>query len=97
MNDLIDSRSCNSSTSKNSYSAIRHMSLPAVKQLQYKDKSCHMNSDNGYSSDAANLKQEVTELLERLQELVGAVSASIAFVVGLLRASNIARIFANME
>lgn len=56
------------------------MSLPAVKQFQYKDKSGHINRDNGYLSDAANLKQEVTELLERLQELVGAVSASIAFV-----------------
>ena len=56
------------------------MSLPAVKQLQYKDKSGHINCDNGYSSDAANLKQEVTELLERLQELVSAVSVSIGFV-----------------
>ena len=73
------------------------MSLPAVKQLQYKDKSGHINRDNGHSSDAANLKQEVTELLERLQELVGAFSASIAFVAKLLRASNTARIFANMQ
>ena len=56
------------------------MSLPAVKQLQYKDQSGHINHDNGYLSDAANLKQEVTELLERLQELVSAVSVSIGFV-----------------
>ena len=67
-----DSRSCNILTAKNSYSAMRQMCLPANNQLlQYKDKSGHIHRDNGYSSDLADVKQEVTELLECLQELVG--------------------------
>ena len=44
----LDSRSGNSSTAKNSYSAIRQMSLPADKQLQYKYKSGYIHKDNGY-------------------------------------------------
>ena len=55
------------------------MSLPASQQLQHKDKSVHTHRGNRYSSDLADAKQEVTELLERLQELVSVVSASLAF------------------
>ena len=58
---------------------MRQMSLPASQQLQHKDKSAHTHRSNGYSSDLADAKQEVTELLERLQELVSVVSASLAF------------------
>ena len=68
---MLDSRRCNSLTAKNSYSAMRQMSLPASNQLQYKDKSGHIHRDNECSSDLADVKQEVTELLKRLQELVG--------------------------
>ena len=75
----LDSRSCNSLIAKNSYSAMRQMSLPADKQLQYKYKPGHIHRDNGCSSDAADIKQEVTELLERLQELVGFVNVLLAF------------------
>ena len=39
-----------------------------------------MHRDNGYLSTLADAKQEVTELLERLQELVSVVSTSLAFV-----------------
>ena len=67
----LDSRSCNSLTAKNSYSTMRQMSLTASNQLQYKDKSGHIHRDNEYLSDLADVKQEVAELLERLQELVG--------------------------
>ena len=59
---------------------MRQMSLPASQQLQHKGKSGHTHRDNGYSSDLADAKQEVTELLERLQELVSVIGASLAFV-----------------
>ena len=67
----LGSRSCNSLTAKNSYSAMRQMSVPVNNQVHYKEKSGRIHRDNGYSSDLADVKQEVTELLERLQELVG--------------------------
>lgn len=68
----LESRSCNSSTEKNTYSsAVRWSSLPAEQQQsQYNGKGATMHRDIGDPPELMNVKEEITKLLSRLQELV---------------------------
>ena len=68
---ILESQSYTSLQEKNVYSAMRWRSLSAEEQGKYNDQAASMHGANNEDLyDSVNVKQEVTKLLKRLQELV---------------------------
>ena len=68
---VLESKSYTSLQEKNAYSAMKWRSLSAEQQEEYNDKAASKHEASSESQhDTINVKQEVTKLLKRLQELV---------------------------
>ena len=66
---ILESLSCTSLQEKNCLSSMKWRSLSAMEKGEYNDKAAAMDSISAEDS-VKNVKQEVTKLLKRLQELV---------------------------
>lgn len=66
---ILESLSCTSLQEKNCFSATKWKSLSAEEKGEYNEKAVAMHSTSAKDS-VINVKQEITKLLKRLQELV---------------------------
>ena len=66
---ILESLSCTSLQEKNCFSATKWRSLSDKEKGEYNDKATAIHSTSAEDS-VVNVKQEITKLLKRLQELV---------------------------